>query len=179
MNSVSACAVSQSVTSNAITQLVSSHSAPAVTISTSGMTCLGSAVTLTANAVNGGANPVFQWNLNGQNVGIQSNTYTSGTLKEGDKAEVILTSNASCVTTSTSTSAPLNIHFTSGVTPSVSITSSSTSICAGSSISFTATPVHGGSNPSYQWLVNNILAGTNNPLFTTNALNNNDKMQWS
>jgi|GEM_PF-2376420 len=176
MRSSSGCAAGQSVTSNAITQLVNSQATPSVTISTTNMTCPGTPVTFTANAVNGGVNPIFQWKLNGAVIGTQSDTYESSTLKEGDKVEVVLTSNSPCITTSTVSSTPLNIHFTASVTPSVSITSPSSSICTGTSLSFTATPVNGGAYPSYQWFVNNIPTGTDSPVFTTTSLNNNDKV---
>ena len=40
------------------------------------------------------------------------------------------------------------------VTPSISITSSATSVCEGTSVSFDASPVNGGSSPTYQWIKN-------------------------
>jgi hypothetical protein len=60
------------------------------------------------------------------------------------------------------------------VDPSVSIAASSTTICNGTSVTFTATPTNGGTNPSYQWQVNGANAGTNAPTFTTNTLNDGD-----
>lgn len=65
------------------------------------------------------------------------------------------------------------------VTPSVSITSNpaavsgSTTICAGTSVTFTATPVNGGT-PSYLWKINGSNTGTNSNTFTSTTLANGD-----
>lgn len=48
---------------------------------------------------------------------------------------------------------------------SVSITESDNPVCAGTAVSFTATPTNGGSNPAYQWQVNASNTGTNSPIF--------------
>jgi GEVED domain/Secretion system C-terminal sorting domain len=177
MTSSAGCALIPTVTSNAITQQVTSNSQPSVTISSTGITCPGIAITFTANAVNGGTNPLFQWKLNGANTGTQSNTYISNSLNEGDIVAVTLTSNAGCITSPLVNSSPLVIHYTSAVAPAVSITGTATSICSGSPVSFTASPVNGGANPTYQWFINNISSGNNNPVFTTNTLNNNDQVK--
>lgn len=60
------------------------------------------------------------------------------------------------------------------VTPAVTISTPSTTACAGTSISFTAIAEHGGSSPSYQWKVNNLNAGSNQATFTSSTLKNND-----
>ncbi|MRS05607.1 hypothetical protein EG832_20685, partial [bacterium] len=48
---------------------------------------------------------------------------------------------------------------------SVSISVSANPICAGSSVTFTASPTNGGTTPSYQWRINGIDQGINNPTF--------------
>jgi hypothetical protein len=130
-------------------------------------------VTFTATPTNGGSNPSYQWQVNGANAGTNAPTFTTNTLNDGDVVTVILTSDLACVSTPTATSNPVTITSTS-VDPSVSIAANSTTICNGTSVTFTATPTNGGTNPSYQWQVNGANAGTNAPTFTTNTLNDGD-----
>ena len=49
---------------------------------------------------------------------------------------------------------------------SVTINASSTNIAFGTNVDFTATPVNGGVNPSYQWKVNNVNAGSNSNTYS-------------
>jgi len=49
---------------------------------------------------------------------------------------------------------------------SVSISANTTNVVQGGNVTLTATPVNGGTNPSYQWLVNNNNAGINSNTFT-------------
>ena len=61
--------------------------------------------------------------------------------------------------------------------PSVTIgVNPGNNICSGTSITFTATPVNGGSNPIYQWKINGVNTGINSPTFTTSSLANTDKV---
>lgn len=47
-------------------------------------------------------------------------------------------------------------------------------ICAGSSITFSATALHGGTSPVYTWKRNGTVVGTNSATFTTSALTDKD-----
>lgn len=168
------------VTSNPIVITISATIVPSIAISASPSTaCLGSAVTFTAIAVNGGPSPVFQWQVNGSNVGTNSPVFVSNTLSNGDIISCILNSSAGCAIPAPVTSNTITASFSPNVTPAVNIAATATSICLGSSVSFTATTTNSGNNPSYQWKINNISAGTNNPVFTTVALQNNDVVSCS
>ena len=157
-------------TSNAITMTINPTVTPSVSISTPNLTiCAGSSVTFTAAPTNGGSAPTYQWKVNSNNVGTGGTSYTSTTLANGDVVTCVMTSNVSCPSSTTATSNALTMNVTPSVTPSVSISTPNTTVCSGSSVTFTATPTNGGT-PSYQWKVNGTNAGTNSATFTTNTL---------
>ncbi len=55
----------------------------------------------------------------------------------------------------------LHLTITNSVAPAVSIVESANNVVAGTSVTFTATPVNGGT-AAYAWFVNGLPAGTNN-----------------
>ncbi|HRG60040.1 MAG TPA: PKD domain-containing protein [Bacteroidia bacterium] len=58
--------------------------------------------------------------------------------------------------------------------PSISISTNQTSSCQGTTLFFSSTIINGGLNPTYDWLVNGISTGVNNPNYSSFNLNNND-----
>ncbi|ACU08393.1 protein containing immunoglobulin-like domain [Flavobacteriaceae bacterium 3519-10] len=138
--------------------------------------CAGSQVTFTATPINGGTAPSFQWKVNGSNVGSNSATFTTTALASGDKVTAVLTSNAGpCATGSPATSNELVMSVNPRLTASVSIAASANNICAGSTVTFTATPTNGGTSPTYQWRKGGTnITGAINATYTTTSLANND-----
>ncbi|MBK7958468.1 MAG: hypothetical protein IPK03_10345 [Bacteroidetes bacterium] len=178
MTSNANCAAPLIVSSNALLMTVNPNSTPSISISASTTSiCTGSNVNFTANASNAGASPTYQWKINGTNVGTNSPTFSTTSLANNDNVTCDVTSSATCNTISTVSSNAIQISVSSSVTPSVSISPSTNNICAGTMVTFTATPTNGGSTPTYQWKVNNINAGTNSSTFASSSLNNGDSVK--
>lgn len=65
------------------------------------------------------------------------------------------------------------VTVTASITPAVSISPASPSVCAGQTVTFTATPTNGG-NPTYKWYLDNqLVSGATSATYTTAALTNN------
>ncbi len=173
MTSNASCATGSPATSNAINMSVNSSLPASVSIAAApaGAICPGTSVTFTPTPVNGGT-PGYQWKVNGSNVGTGA-TYTSSTLANADVVTCVMTSNASCATGSPATSNAINMSVNSSLPASVSIAASpSGAICSGTSVTFTPTPVNGGT-PNYQWNVNGSNVGTG-ATYTSSTLANAD-----
>ncbi len=171
------CLLSASANSNVITVTVNPllSLTTNITVSPSPQFCDGTPVTFTSNTVNGGTNPNYQWQVNGVNVGTNSNSFTSSSLNDGDRVRVFVTSNLNCVFPLTATSNQIIVDVLPTVNPSVSIVANPAGpVCEGTFIFFTATPVIGGGGPTYQWTVNGNPVGGSNATFVSGALSNGD-----
>ncbi|MBC6369005.1 hypothetical protein DDT91_19610 [Algoriphagus sp. AK58] len=179
MTSSAACTSPNPATSNTVTMSVTETVIPSVSIvaNPGNEICAGTSVTFTATPVNGGNAPVYQWKLNGNNVGTNSPTYTNAALTNGDQVSVVMTSSAACASPNPATSNTVTMSVKETVVPSVSIVANpGNEICAGTSVIFTATPVNGGDMPVYQWKLNGNNVGTNAPTYTNAALTNGDQV---
>ncbi len=172
-----ACYTAQTATSNNVTMTVNSILTPSVSIAASSNTiCAGSSVIFTATPTNGGGTPLYQWKNNGTNISSATNaTYSSSAIANGDVLSVNMTTSTACYTAPTASSNNVTMTVNQNLTPSVSIAASNNNICAGSSVTFTATPTNGGSTPSYQWVKNGTnISGATASTFSSSSLANGD-----
>jgi len=135
--------------------------------------CDGENVIFTATPANGGTTPTYQWYINGNTAGTNSNTFSSTTMSDGDEVTCEMTSSA-CVTGSPAMSNSITMTVIPNLPASISIVASTNPICSGNPVTFTATPVNGGGSPVYQWQINGNPAGTNSSSFTTSGINSGD-----
>ncbi|MBY0424658.1 MAG: hypothetical protein K2Q22_03390, partial [Cytophagales bacterium] len=172
MTSNNACASLPSAQSNTITILHSSSVVPIVRASASqNNICTGSSVTFLATSTNGGTNPLYQWKSNGTVIsGANQAQYVSTTLTNNQQISVILTSNDLCASPTTASSNFITMTVGGTVLPSVSILASQSTICSGTTVTFTAIPVNGGTAPVFQWKVNGATVGTNAPTYSSSSL---------
>ena len=165
-------------TSNTITMTVNPSVIPSVTIyESANPVCDGTSVTFTADPpVNGGTNPTFQWYLNGSLVpGETGTTFTPSGLNDGDEIHLEMVSNAGCAV-NPAISNPITMVVNPNLPVSVIVAADANPVCAGTSVTFTATPTNGGLSPTYQWKVNGSNVGTNSPTYTSSTLNDGDNV---
>jgi len=140
------------------------------TLTTSGPTafCQNGNVTFTSSAFAGN-----QWYKDGQPVsGSTSTTYTA-TQSGFYKVSVV---NGSCEIFSDS----VQVIVTPNVVASVTLAASTNNVPEGTSITFTATPINGGSSPQYTFRVNNTVVQTGSSnTYTSAALTNGSSVYVS
>ncbi len=133
--------------------------------------CQGSPVTFTATPEHGGLTPSYQWKVNGNNTGGNSQNFIYNPANN-DQVSCVLTSSEECTTGNPASSINIQMVEIAQLPAGITISPSANPFCPGSSVTFTTYPSNEGSNPSYQWKVNGINAGTNSVTFTYNPVNN-------
>ncbi|MFH1120427.1 MAG: gliding motility-associated C-terminal domain-containing protein [Bacteroidota bacterium] len=151
------CASVTSVDSETETITVSTNLPVDIVLVDPGQICSGNPAVFTANPVNQGATPVYEWFINGSLTATTSvPTYSHPTPADGDQVFVRLTNNESCATGSPDDSQTITLVLVTSVVPSLTIAPDAATICSGSPVEFTADPVNGGGLPVYQWFVDGI-----------------------
>jgi gliding motility-associated-like protein len=157
--------------SNSITMVVNLPG-PAITISpSSNNVCPNTSVTFTANVTNPGTSPLYQWSVNGVNVGTNSNTYTNNIWQNGDIVRCTYRSTSACgasellsnlVTMTVATGTVPTIY----VKPEFGCSIASFMVEIGNAITLYAEITNGGSAPVYQWKRNGANIGGNSSSYT-------------
>ena len=164
-------------TATAIAVSSSPNVTPAVSITTAKSTiCSGVATTFNAVPNNGGTSPQLQWLLNGTPVGATGSSFITNSLVTGDSVNVILTSNARCVTTNGIASNGIKVIVQPSVVPGINVNAfPGYAVCQGTAINFVSNITGGGNAPAYQWYRNGVLIpGVNTANYSTSSLNNSD-----
>jgi gliding motility-associated-like protein len=156
------CSATDESNSNTIAITVNQVVNPGIEITSSTDTiCNGEEVTFTAFTTDAGANPVYQWQIDGIDVGTDQPILSTADLEEGQQITCTLSVTESCASSASITSEPISIFISQGLVPTISITSTATTLCEGQSATFTASGDNHGSDPVYEWFVNGISVGAN------------------
>ncbi|HPI55224.1 MAG TPA: immunoglobulin domain-containing protein, partial [Chitinophagaceae bacterium] len=167
--------VFSSIYSSTMTLNVGAGVTSSITIAASGsnIICANQSMTFTSVAVNGGSTPSYDWRINNLSQNINSPTATFSGLANGDVITCLLNTSSSCALPASTASNLVTMVVNPVLTPSISILANpGTSICTGSSTTFTATISNGGNAPMYQWKKNGVNVGTNSNTYTDNTLVN-------
>ncbi len=124
-------------------------------------------VLFTANADNAGLSPVYQWKLNGVNVGSNSATYSNSSLNDRDIVSVILTSeNTFCLGPVTSNSITISVYSIPATPTTIT---GINNLCAGSNAVYAVDGVRFAQG--YEWIASGNLSkiNTSNNLMNTLA----------
>jgi len=174
LTSNAACVTGNPTASNVVLMTVNPLLPVSVTIAAStNPSCAGTTVSFTATSTNGGLAPAYQWMVNGENISGATNSTYSYSPANSDNIKCVITSNAQCVSGNPDTSNIVTMAVNPLLPVSVEIGASANPVCAGTSVTFTATATNGGTSPEFQWKVNGTnVNGATNTTYSYNPLNN-------
>ncbi len=138
----------------------------AITATPDSEVCLYSPVTVNATPAFGGYTPSYTWVLN--TIHVSSASSYSFTPSNGDHIYCILNSDYQCKLATTAYSNVIDVKVDTPIVPYVTIASyPGLYLTAGKPDTLVATVYNGGTNPSYQWYLNNapVAAATSNTFY--------------
>ena len=160
------CAIGSPAASNTVTMTVNPVLPVNLTINPSeNNVCAGTPVIFTATP-SALPDPAYQWIVNAAIVPGATNSTYSFTPANDNTVSCVLTSNALCASGSPATSNTVTMIVNPLLPVGISVSPSANPVCAGTSVTFTATPINGGAAPSYQWRVNFGDVGTDDAQFS-------------
>lgn len=171
------CIVSPNAISNSVAVSVESVLSASLSIAADAeVPCEGQEVTFTANPVNGGNSPSYQWLVNGNLAGDNLPSFSYIPLS-GDEVICEMTSSKNCVEINPVNSNQLTIETMENLTSEIVVTPSiDSTFCIGTEVVFTAETEHAGNSPTFEWEVNGEAVGENEPSLTTSSLNDQDEV---
>lgn len=178
MTSSSSCAVPSTALS---TPIIITHSqiTADITIAQSAGTnpvCEGKPVMFSANTTNAGANPAYQWLINGVPAANATQpVYRTDSLRNNDIVQCILIASDPCVQNPRDTSADLTMMVTTANRPTVKIdvTWGKNPGCLDSLVELTANITDFGTSPEYTWYVNGFPIATGDMFSSSSFLDGN------
>jgi gliding motility-associated-like protein len=141
--------------------------------------CPGTPVQFQAIPDGGTANPVYQWQVNGKNVGTNSIVYNDNTPVTGDSVRCIMSFQGVCTGPAIDTSFTIVIQSaTKFPNPaSIQITADSDTVCLNGKATFYAHTLNSGATAIFQWMVDGVAAGNSDSVYVTSSLVNGDLVQ--
>lgn len=178
MTSNSPCASPKTVVSDSVVVKHEKITADITIAQTTGTNpaCEGKPVIFSANTINAGQNPNFQWLVNGLVMaGATTPIYNTDSLRNGDRVQCVLIATDSCVANPLDTSTFIEMSITPSKRPSVTfaITAGKNPGCLDSLVEFTATAVDLGTNPDFSWIINGFPVATGSVFSTSSLLTGN------
>ncbi len=163
------------INTNTTTTQIINPPTPTISITSSqNNACQFTNITYTTSITNGGSTPLVQWFVNGNLASTGSGF--SYTPVNGDIVSAKLTSSEQCTNPVVSNTISMNVI--NYQTPFVTASVSANNICAGTTVTFTANTNYNNIVTS-NWTKNGIAVSYNNPIFTTNNIQNGDVFQYS
>ncbi|WP_018613388.1 gliding motility-associated C-terminal domain-containing protein [Segetibacter koreensis] len=137
--------------------------------------CAGVNVNYTATAINAGEKVLYECKVNNfsRATGTQP-SFSVNDLKDGDVVSAKITGSDFCGTELTAVSNVIPIRVITPPVLSVTLKASDSAICAGATVNFTAVTINAGTNPTYNWKVNNTIIQTSSTVYVNSSINDGD-----
>jgi gliding motility-associated-like protein len=147
---------------------------PVVTINVpTGILCAGTPFTFTATVTNAPSLFDYQWIKSGVNQMVNTSTYSTTNLANGDQVFCRIIVYGACGPTPVSSNI-VTLNVSPQPAPAISIIGFGGPICPGTPVTFTASVSNAGGMPVYQWQDNGNPVGTNSPSYTSTTLADGD-----